>query len=205
MDASAAGSYPSCREGFSVRVAIIGSSGSGKSTLAKSLGGALGAPVIELDALNWQPGWRDLATQDPDAFRNAIAAAVEPDRWVTDGNYSRFAWPLILPRATDLIWLDYSRPVIMKRVIERSFMRAVSGAELWPGTGNREEFKKWLDREHPIRWAWDTFDERRKSFSSLFERLQDKPIRLHRLRDPREARALVDRFASDGNSPSPQK
>ncbi|MBV8684979.1 MAG: hypothetical protein JO111_19060 [Caulobacteraceae bacterium] len=180
-----------------MRVAIIGSSGSGKSTLARSLGEALGAPVIELDALNWQADWRDLVTHDPDAFRDAIAAAVEPDRWVTDGNYSRFAWPLILPRATDLIWLDYSRPVIMKRVITRSFMRAASGKELWPGTGNREQFSRWIDREHPIRWAWDTFDERRKNFAALFERLQDKPIRLHRLRFPREAPALVDRLAAE--------
>ncbi|HEY1927323.1 MAG TPA: hypothetical protein VGG92_07655 [Caulobacteraceae bacterium] len=180
-----------------MRVAIIGSSGSGKSTLARSLGEALGAPVIELDAINWQAGWRDLVTHDPEGFRARIAEAVAPDHWVTDGNYSRFAWPLILPRATDLVWLDYDRAVIMKRVITRSFLRAATRAELWPGTGNREQFSRWIDKEHPIRWAWDTFDERRKSFSALFERLQDKPIRLHRLRLPREARALVDRFAAE--------
>jgi adenylate kinase family enzyme len=180
-----------------MRVAVIGSSGSGKTTLARSLGEALGAPVIELDAINWQAGWRDLMTDDRETFRDRIAAAVAGDRWVTDGNYSRVAFPLILPRATDLIWLDYGRAVIMKRVITRSFVRAASGAELWPGTGNREEFKKWMDREHPIRWAWDTFDERRKAFSALFESLQDRPIRLHRLRIPREARALVDRFATE--------
>jgi adenylate kinase family enzyme len=180
-----------------MRVAIIGSSGSGKSTLARSLGHALDVPVIELDAINWQAGWRDLVTHDPEAFRARIAEAVAPDRWVIDGNYSRFAWPLILPRATDLIWLDYGREVIMRRVIARSFVRAVSGAELWPGTGNREEFSRWIDKEHPIRWAWDTFDERRKNFAALFERLQDRPIRLHRLRLPREARALVDQFAAE--------
>ena len=180
-----------------MRVAIIGSSGSGKSTLARSLGDALGAPVIELDAINWQAGWRDLMTHDPDAFRSGIAEAIGGDRWVTDGNYSGVAFPLILPRATDLVWLDYGRGVIMRRVIGRSFTRALSKKELWPGTGNREEFRRWLDKEHPIRWAWDTFERRREGFSALFDRLQDRPIRLHRLRVPREARALVDQLASE--------
>jgi adenylate kinase family enzyme len=180
-----------------MRVAIIGSSGSGKSTLARSLGEALDAPVIELDALNWQAGWRDLMTHDREAFRDRIAAAVAGDRWIIDGNYSRVAFPLILPRATDLVWLDYDRAVIMRRVIGRSFARAWSKRELWPGTGNREEFRRWLDKEHPIRWAWDTFEQRREGFSGLFERLQDRPIRLHRLRIPREARALVDQLAGE--------
>jgi adenylate kinase family enzyme len=195
MDAGAAVSYPSFGGGLAVRVAIIGSSGAGKSTLARSLGEALGAPVIELDALNWQAGWRDLVTHDPETFRDRIAAAVAGDRWVTDGNYSGVAFPLILPRATDLVWLDYGRSVIMRRVIGRSFTRAWSKKELWPGTGNREEFRRWLDKEHPIRWAWDTFERRRDGFSALFNRLQGGRVRLHRLRAPREADDLAERLA----------
>ena len=49
----------------------------------------------------------------------------------------------------------------MRRVIWRSFSRAVTGRELWAGTGNREEFRRWLDKEHPIRWAWDTWAKNR--------------------------------------------
>ena len=36
--------------------------------MARALGRALGLPVIELDAINWQAGWRDLDTHDPEAF-----------------------------------------------------------------------------------------------------------------------------------------
>lgn len=139
------------------RVAVIGNSGSGKSTLARALSARLGVSHIELDALNWQPNWKALSIEEPEQWSRLVAEAIARDGWVTDGNYSKGALPQILPRATDVIWLDYSRRVIMSRVLRRSFMRAVSGRELWPGTGNRETFRHWLRRDHPIRWTWDTY------------------------------------------------
>jgi adenylate kinase family enzyme len=178
-----------------MRVAIIGSSGSGKSTLARKVGARLDAPVIELDAINWQAGWRDLATHDPALFRERVEAAVAADRWVTDGNYTRFAREPILARATDLVWLDYPRALIMRRVITRSFVRAITKQELWPGTGNREDFRRWLDKEHPIRWAWDTYRSGVVAREALFSRLAGGPIRLHRPRTPAETDALVERLA----------
>src|SRR5689334_16352782 len=140
-----------------MRIAVVGTSGSGKSTLAKRLAAALGIPYIEIDAINWQAGFRDLNTHDPEEFKRRIAAAVAADAWVTDGNYGANAGPLILGRATHLVWLDYERPVVMRRVIWRSLVRAIDRKELWPGTGNRESFVQWFrDKDHPIRWAWRT-------------------------------------------------
>ena len=49
-----------------MRIAVVGTSGSGKTTLAKALAAQLALPYIELDALNWQAGWRDLSRNDPD-------------------------------------------------------------------------------------------------------------------------------------------
>jgi adenylate kinase family enzyme len=115
------------------RIAVIGNSGLGKSTLAPALSRRLGLPHIELDALNWQPGWRALSIAEPEAWSRVVADAVDRESWITDGNYSSGAQPHILPRATDVIWLDYSRRVIMARVLRRSFLRAISGRELWPG------------------------------------------------------------------------
>ena len=88
-----------------MRIAVVGSSGSGKSTLAKRLAGDLGLPHIELDAINWQAGWKDLNSHDPDEFVRRVAAAVGQDAWVSDGNYGKVR-DLVWNRATHLVWLD---------------------------------------------------------------------------------------------------
>ena len=169
-----------------VRIAIVGTSGSGKTTLAHRLGRALDARVIELDALNWGPNWRNLSRTDPELFIERAKAAAGGDRWVADGNY-RLVQPIILERATDVIWLDYSRWVIMRRVIARSIARAASGAELWPQTGNRESWRRWLDKEHPIRWAWDTLAANRARYEALFASRDSAHLNVHRVRTPVEA------------------
>ena len=173
-----------------MRVAIIGSSGSGKSTFGRRLGEALGAPFVELDAINWQAGWTDLNTHQPEEFVRRVSEVVGAEAWVVDGNYSRVL-PTVLARATHLVWLDYERSVIMPRVLRRSIARAWSGRELWPGTGNRENWRHWLDKEHPIRWAWDTFAPRRRRYEEMFRDPDLAQLTRHRLRRPREADALV--------------
>ena len=56
-----------------MRVAVIGGSGSGKTTFGRRLGEALGIPFVELDAVTWQAGWRDLVTHEPLIARLASA------------------------------------------------------------------------------------------------------------------------------------
>jgi len=177
-----------------VRVAVVGTSGSGKSTFARRLAEMAGTPHIELDALNWQADWRDLSTHDPEEFRRRVARAVAQESWVSDGNYGKVR-DLILARATDLIWLDYSRPLTLRRVVWRSFRRAISQEELWPGTGNREALRRWLDREHPIRWAWDTYHARRAAYAEMFADPATAHLKKHRLRHPREAAPLMSALA----------
>jgi hypothetical protein len=80
----------------------------------------------------------------------------------------------------------------MSRVLLRSFSRAWSGRELWPGTGNRESWRRWLDKDHPIRWAWDTFATRRARYEALFDDPSLARLVRHRLRHPREAEPLID-------------
>ncbi|MDB5418119.1 MAG: hypothetical protein JWP50_1538 [Phenylobacterium sp.] len=179
-----------------MRVVVVGSSGSGKSTFARHLAAACDLARVELDALNWGSDWTDRSAVDPELFEHLVAEAIAVERWVTDGNY-RAAMVLTLPKATHLIWLDYPRPLVMQRVIRRSLLRALSGRELWPGTGNREDFRRWLDREHPIRWAWDTFERRRKQYEALFADPRLARLDKHRLRRPREAEPLIARLAAE--------
>ncbi len=177
-----------------MRIAVVGTSGSGKSTLARRLAARLGAPAIELDALNWGPGWLDSSKADPDAFARRVSAAVAGEHWVTDGNYSGVL-PIILRRASDVVWLDFDRSVVMRRVVLRSLLRSVSGRELWPGTGNREDWRRWLDQDHPIRWAWDTHKGRRARYETMLARPSFAHLTVHRLRRPRETDVLVEKLA----------
>ena len=55
------------------RIHVMGNSCSGKSTLGAELASALGVPFVELNALNWRPGWVGLNATDPQEFEWLIA------------------------------------------------------------------------------------------------------------------------------------
>lgn len=178
-----------------MRVVVIGSSGSGKSTFARALSRALDLPHTELDALNRQPGWRDLAKHEPDEFFRRIAEAAAGEAWVMDGNYTKSKdahWP----RATHFVWMDPPRSTVMRQVIWRSLTRAVTKRELWPGSGNKELFRKWLEREHPIRWAWDNYAMIRDRYAAWFAdgTYEGRPV--YRVTNRRESRELIATLAA---------
>jgi len=62
--------------------------------------------------------------------------------------------------------------------------------------GHREQFSRWLDREHPIRWAWDTYAERTTRYAAML----DDPALAHltriRVQRTTEAAALLERLGS---------
>ena len=175
-----------------MRIVIVGTSGSGKTTLATHLASALALKRVELDAVTWQPGWNALHINDPQEFRRRVAEATNAERWVCDGNY-RVARDIIWPRATHLIWLDYDRPVIMRRVIARSISRAFSGRELW--NGNFEDWRKWTHASHPIRWAWDTWAANRERNAAAIADPANGHLTVVRLRRPSEANGIEARLS----------
>ena len=181
-----------------MRIVVVGTSGSGKTTLAKALATQLVLPYIELDALNWQAGWRDLVRNDPDEFVRRVALAVAADAWVVDGNYGlvrEFVWR----RATHLVWLDYDRAIVMYRVIRRSLVRAMLRTELW--AGNRERWLHMLRPSHPIRWAWSTWRRRRREFEERIGQRDYADLVVLRLRRPREAEKLIRQLMRGSGKP----
>jgi len=143
------------------RLVIVGTSGVGKTTLARSAARSLGATFIELDALHWEPGWTEAA---PGVLRDRVREALTAERWVVDGNYLHLR-DLVWPLADTVVWLDYARHVVMRRVVWRTLVRALGREVLW--SGNRESIARAFGRDSIVRWAWDTFDQRRAEYGEL--------------------------------------
>lgn len=102
------------------RINIIGNCGSGKSTLARQLGDVTGIDVIHLDVLSWLPGWVE---RSEEAFKESLKAVVARDSWIIEGNYSR-TWPIRMPPADTVIWLDVPVYRCVYRILKRRIMYA---------------------------------------------------------------------------------
>jgi adenylate kinase family enzyme len=175
-----------------MRIVVVGTSGAGKTTLARRIAALLEPSHIELDAINWQSGWRDLTRHDPEEFVRRVNEAIEAEAWVVDGNYGPVR-DRVWQRATHLVWLDYERPVIMARVISRTLVRAVLRTELW--AGNRERWRQMLRPSHPIRWAWNTWERRRRETAERLAQWECAHLVVLRLRRPGEVSRAVDLLA----------
>jgi adenylate kinase family enzyme len=175
-----------------MRIVVVGTSGAGKTTLARRVAALLMLPHIELDAINWQPGWRDLTRHDPEEFVRRVDEATQAAAWVVDGNYGPVR-DRVWHRATHLVWLDYERPVIMARVISRTLFRAVMRTELW--AGNRERWRQMLRPSHPIRWAWNTWESRRRETAERLAQRGCAHLVVLRLRRPSEVSRAVEVLA----------
>jgi adenylate kinase family enzyme len=177
------------------RISVVGNSGSGKTTMAQSLAARLGLPHLELDAVAQQANWTML---DDAEFRRRVGHFIAGPRWVTDGNYTKAGvLDLVWSRAETVIWLDLPRPLIMSRVIRRSFRRLLTREELW--NGNREQLRNLVSSDpnrNVILWAWSNDPHVRQKY----ERRQEDPAWAHlefiRLRSRAEARKWLHSVGS---------
>lgn len=169
------------------RITIYGATGSGKSTLARRIGEILGLPVIELDALHWEPEW---TMTPPDQFLAKVEAAIEasPDGWVSAGNYS-FVRPYILDRADTAIWLHLPWRVSYFRMALRTIRRAFTREELW--NGNRESWRlSFASKDSLLLWGLHHHRTTvRNTREILYE--TDHNARVIELRSAREVDALL--------------
>jgi adenylate kinase family enzyme len=97
------------------RILVIGSGGAGKTTLALRLGERLRLPVIHLDAHYWRAEWQAMPKPEWEA---QVAALIDGDAWVMDGNYSG-TLDLRLAAADTVVFIDLPRMVCLWRVVKR--------------------------------------------------------------------------------------
>lgn len=139
------------------RIVVIGAAGSGKSVMARSLAAQLDLRYIARDDL-LGPG-----QSSAEHWRQVNRATLSGD-WVFDGTPFDVE-DLVYPRATLIVFLDYSRT----RVTWRSLCRAarVLLSRRPDGPHRPENPLKWLDPTHPVRWSWSSQPRRRAQLRSI--------------------------------------
>jgi adenylate kinase family enzyme len=163
------------------RVLVAGTSGAGKTTLAALLGDVLQVPHIEIDALFHGPTWtpRESFAADVDAFSSH-------SRWVTEWQYDEVR-ALLAERADLVVWLDLPRATVMRQVVLRTVRRRLRRQVLWNGNIEPPLWTFVTDREHIVRWAWNTHDRTEQRLAVLgLERPELGIVRLHSWREARE-------------------
>lgn len=173
------------------RVLVIGPGGAGKSTFARALGAKLGLPVIHLDALYWQPGWR---ATEPEEWERLVTGAAEQPEWIMDGNYGG-TFDVRMPRADMIVFLDTPAWLCTVRVLRRWWrFRGRSRPSMPVGCPERvtPEF---------LHWIW-SYGRRRRP--DVLERLRsmDDQKRVVVLR-PTDVRHFLDQLTPPTKEPVP--
>lgn len=188
LETQFSGRFPS-REFFSERrrrIAIVGTTGSGKTTLARQIAQQLRIPHVELDAIFWDSDW----TQVPqELFRERTAQALKREAWVVDGNYSKVR-DIVWSKAEVIVWLDYPLPLMMWRLVKRTYKRVITGEELW--SGNRETIRKaLLSTDSILLWQLKTYRKLRKIYPALLNAPEHAHLAVVHLRSPSKTQQWV--------------
>ena len=160
------------------RILINGASGSGKTTLARTLADQVGLPYTEIDGLFHGSGWTPRPT-----FLDDVRRLADSRVWITEWQYGD-ARPILLARCDLIVWLDYPRFQVTRRVVRRTLRRRLRREVLW--NGNREGPLRhfFTDSEHIIRWAWSSYP---RVAERAAEVVRDRPeLPVVRLRDDAE-------------------
>lgn len=149
------------------RVVILGRGGAGKSALSRQLGDAAGIPVVELDALFWQPG---LVPAAPDRWAERQRDLVQRACWILDGDLGPYdqALDVRLRAADTVVVLDF--PFL--RCAWRTLRRGREQAAYW-------------------RWVWAY---RRRSLPVVMRAVSASApgAKLYVLRNPAMVRRFLD-------------
>lgn len=170
------------------KVIIIGPSGAGKSTLASQLAEKLGVEHTELDSINHQANWQPI---DKDEFRRIVDAKTKQDGWVFCGNYFSTLGVEFWKKADTVIWLDYSFPLVLNRLLRRTTSRGITRRELW--NGNRESLvMNFFTSDSVIYSMMRSWNKQKRNFGPIFDDPEGLPgVELIRLRSPKETKGFA--------------
>ncbi len=168
------------------RISVVGTTGSGKSTVARQISRHLQLPYVELDALYWDENWTGVPEQ---VFRARVAAAINAERWVIDGNYSRIRH-LVWERAEAVVYLDYSFVRTFWQLFRRTIRRSIQREELWHG--NREDLRKsFFSKDSIMLWMLRSYHRRRTKYRELIQQPENAHLHFVHLKTPQTTEAWL--------------
>ncbi|MGN6104427.1 MAG: AAA family ATPase, partial [Kofleriaceae bacterium] len=153
---------------------------------ARQISGRLGLRYVEIDGLFHGPNWTPRSS-----FEQDVRDFADHDAWVIEWQY-RAARPLLAARAELLLFLDYPRAMVMRRVIARTVRRRIRRTRLWNGNVEPPLRTIFSDPEHVIRWAWSSHARTRESVLELARARPELPI--VRVVDQRQTDAWMRRI-----------
>jgi len=168
------------------RITVVGNCGSGKTTLAKAIARRRGVPYVSIDEALWLPNW---VLREADEVQKRLTDAMADDTWVSDGNLGSRSH-FVLPLLDTVIWLDYPKHLVMRRLVARTVRRAWTKEVLF--SGNREGWRhSFASKESILPFAWSTHDLYRRRYEALFADPRYAHLTRIRLTYPRQAEALL--------------
>ena len=97
------------------KVIVIGCPGGGKSTFSRALHDKTGLPLHHLDLMYWNA---DKTMVEKSVFLERLAAVLEKDAWILDGNYAS-TMERRMAACDTVIFLDYPLDVCLDGVRRR--------------------------------------------------------------------------------------
>ncbi|MDQ2140317.1 toxin [Alcaligenaceae bacterium B3P038] len=118
-----------------------------------------------------------------------MRAATSDDRWVADGNYSAVR-DALWPRATHVVWLNYSRRVVFMRVLRRTLHRGLTRSKL--SHGNRESLlTAFFSKDSILWWSYSTFRKNQHKYAALRRDPAYAHLEWTELNRPSQAKAFI--------------
>ncbi len=166
-----------------MKIAIFGHSGSGKSTLGAFLGKLYGAPVLHLDVIAFEEGWKRREMAESRALAQQF---MEQESWIIEGNYREMGWEKRVEEADQLIYMNFPRLTCLKRAWKR--YRTYQGRtreSIAPGCPEK------LDLEFVFWILWQGRTPRRLArFRQTVKKYRDKTVVL---KNQRQLDAFMER------------
>ena len=184
-----------------MKIAVIGYTGSGKSVLAAKLGKILGCPVLHLDKLQFEAGWKERKEAEGNRLCEQFLEENKERGWVIDGNYEKFCQKRRMKEADLIIFMDYPRWICLWQALIRSHVyKGKTREDMGDGCVEKMdwEFVWWILHKGRSR-------KKKRQYRSIAERYQEKTLVVKNRRQLRSVMIQVverrkDRLSTGGRT-----